>query len=242
MVINETMARRYWPNEDPIGKTVHLRDRNGPVLQIVGIVRDGKYNFLGEPQQPFMFMPASQRFRSMMTFVVLSAGDPTALAAPIRAQLKEIGSDVPLFDIRTYDDLFQSRALLFSRLTTQVFTWLGVLALILAAVGIYSVIAYLTTLRTREIGIRTAVGADRRSILLLISRQSLPMIAPGLLAGTALAYFATSVLAVPFDLAPHDTATLATVVSVFTVIALAAALIPARRAARVDPLVALRYE
>ncbi len=242
MVINETMARRYWPKEDPIGKTVHLRDRNGPVMQIVGIVKDGKYSFLGEPQQPFMFMPASQQFRSMMTIVVLSAGDPTALAAPIRAQLKEIGSVVPLFDVRTYDDLFQSRALLFSRLTTQVFTWLGLLALILAAVGIYSVIAYLTTLRTREIGIRTAVGADRRIILLLVSRQSLPMIVPGLLAGTALAYFATSFLAVPFDLAPHDTATLAAVVTVFTVIALAAALIPARRAARVDPLVALRYE
>ena len=242
MVINETMARRYWPNQDPIGKTVHLRDRNGPVMQVVGIVKDGKYNFLGEPQQPFMFLPASQRFRSMMTIVVLAAGDPTALAAPIRAELKDIGSDVPLFDVRTYDDLFQSRALLFSRLTTQVFTWLGFLALILAAVGIYSVIAYLTTLRTREIGIRTAVGADRRSILLLVSKQSLPMIAPGLLAGTALAYFATSVLAVPFDLAPHDTVTLAAVVMVFTVIALAAALIPARRAARVDPSVALRYE
>ena len=242
MVINETMAQRYWPNQDPIGKTVHLRDRNGPIMQIVGIVRDGKYNFLGEPQQPFIFMPASQRFRSMMTIVVLGAGDPAALAAPIRAELKEIGSDVPLFDIRTYDDVFQSRALLFSRLTTQVFTWLGFLALVLAALGIYSVIAYLTTLRTREIGIRTAVGADRRSILLLISRETLPMIGPGLLAGTALAYFATSFLAVPFDLSPNDPATLAAVVTVFTVIALTAALIPARRAARVDPLVALRYE
>ena len=111
-----------------------------------------------------MFMPASQQFRSTMTMVVLSAGDPSTLAAPIRAQLKELDSNVPMFDVRTYGDLFQSRALLFSRLTTQIFTWLGFLAMILAAVGLYSVIAYLTALRTREIGIRTAVGADRRTI------------------------------------------------------------------------------
>src|SRR5687767_10918863 len=115
-IVNETMARRYWPGQDAIGKIVHLRDRSGPALQVVGIVKDGKYNFLGEPPQPFMFMPASQQFRSMMTMVVLSAGDPTALAAPIRAQVQELDSNVPMFDVRTYGDLFQSRALLFSRL------------------------------------------------------------------------------------------------------------------------------
>ncbi len=241
-IVNETMARRYWPKQDAIGRIVHLRDRNGPALQVVGIVKDGKYTFLGEPPQPFMFMPASQRFRSMMTMVVLGAGDPSTLAAPIRAQLQEFGSNVPVFDVRTYDDLFQSRALLFSRLTTQVFTWLGLLAMVLAAVGLYSVIAYLTALRTREIGIRTAVGADRRTILLLIGRQAIPMIAPGLVAGAALAYFTMPFFAVPFDFSPHDPAMLTAVVILFAGIALVAALVPARRAARVDPLVALRYE
>lgn len=242
VIVNETMARRYWPKQDAIGQVIHLRDRNGPALHVVGVVKDGKYSFLGEPPQPFMFLPASQRFRSMMTMVVLSAGDPSTLAAPIRAQLREFGSDVPMFDVRTYDDLFQSRALLFFRLTTQIFTWLGLLAMVLAAVGLYSVIAYLTALRTREIGIRTAVGADRRTILLLIGRQAIPMIAPGLVLGAALAYFAMPFLAGPFDFAPHDPAMLAAVVILFAGIALVAALVPARRAARVNPLVALRYE
>jgi macrolide transport system ATP-binding/permease protein len=242
VIVNETMARRYWPNQDAIGKIVRLRDRSGPALEIVGIVKDGKYTFLGEPPQPFMFMPASQQFRSTMTMVVLGAGEPSTLAAPIRAQLKELDSHVPMFDVRTYGDLFQSRALLFSRLTTQIFTWLGFLAMILAAVGLYSVIAYLTALRTREIGIRTAVGADRRTILLLIGRQAIPMIAPGLVAGGVLAYFAMRFFAGPFDFATDDPAMLTAVVILFAGIALVATLIPARRAARVDPLVALRYE
>jgi predicted permease len=241
-IVNETMARRYWPNQDAIGKIVRFRDRNGPVMQVVGIVKDGKYAQLGEPQQPFIFMPASQRFRSMMTMVVLSAGDPSALAAPIRGELEAIGSDVPVFDVRTYDELFQSRALLFSRLSAQVFTWFGLLAMTLAAVGLYSVIAYLTTLRTREIGIRAAIGADRRSILVLIGRQAIPMIAPGLVAGVTLAYFATPFLAVPFDFAPRDPAVLTGVTVLFAGIAFAAALIPARRASRLNPLAALRYE
>jgi ABC-type antimicrobial peptide transport system permease subunit len=127
-------------------------------------------------------------------------------------------------------------------LTTQIFTWLGLLAMVLAAVGLYSVIAYLTALRTREIGIRTAVGADRRAILLLIGRQAIPMISPGQVAGAALAYFAMPLFAGPFDFAPHDPGILIAVVILFAGIAFVAALIPARRAARVDPFVALRYE
>ncbi len=242
VVVNETMARRYWPNQDPLGRIVRLRDRSGPAMQVIGIVKDGKYLNLGEPPQPFLFLPASQRFRAAMTMVVLSTGDPTALAAPIRAELQSLGSTVPLFDVRTYDDLFQSRALLFSRLTTQIFTSLGLLAMILAAVGLYSVIAYLTALRTREIGIRTAVGADAHRIRLLIARQAVPMIAPGLVAGLALAYLVTPFFAVPFDFAPQNPAILAGVSTLFAGVAFVAALIPAHRASRIDPLLALRYE
>jgi ABC-type antimicrobial peptide transport system permease subunit len=129
-----------------------------------------------------------------------------------------------------------------SRLASQILTALGLLALVLAAVGLYSVIAYLTSLRTKEIGIRVAVGADRPTILMTAMKQAIPMVFPGLIVGTVLAYYLTPALAIPFDFVPRDL-TVATIVPIFFAgIAVLASLIPARRAARVDPLVALRYE
>jgi macrolide transport system ATP-binding/permease protein len=105
-IINETMARRYWPQQDAIGRTLRLRDRNGPVLQVVGIARDGKYGEIAEAPLPFLFLPFEQRFRSMMTMVVRTDGDPASLAAPIRAEVRAVGGGVPTFDVRTLDDVY----------------------------------------------------------------------------------------------------------------------------------------
>jgi ABC-type antimicrobial peptide transport system permease subunit len=221
---------------------VHLRDQNGPAMEVVGIAKDGKYGYLAEPQQPFLFMPASQRFRASMTMVVLGKTDAANLVAPVRAQVEALGPRVAVFDVRTLDNLYQSRALMSSRLVAQTMTFLGALALVLTIVGLYGVIAYLTALRTREIGIRTAIGADDRNVVFLVLRQAVPMVGPGLLVGVALAFFITPAFAVPFDFVPRDGMVLVLVPFVLGAAAFAASLIPARRAAQLDPAVVLRNE
>jgi hypothetical protein len=241
-IINETMARRYWPDQDAIGKTLHLRDRGGPVLQVVGIARDGKYGEIAEAPQPYLFLPFSQRFRAMMTLVVLAKGDAAALAAPIRAEVEAVGGGVPTFDVRTLDDIYQSRAMAPARLTSLVMIALGLLGLILAVVGLYGVIAYLTALRTREIGIRMAVGADSWSVVRLVLRQGVGVIGAGLAAGIGLASAATPALAIPFDFRPRDAMVMVVVSLVLVAFMLAATLVPALRAATLDPVTALRDE
>ena len=239
-IVNETMAGRYWPNQDAIGKTLRLRDRNGPVLQVVGIARDGKYSEIAEAPQPYLFLPFSQRFRPMMTMVVLAKGDAAALTAPIRAEVQALGASVPMFDIRTLEDLYLARAMGPARLTSLVMTALGLLGTILAVVGLYGVIAYLTALRTREIGIRMAVGADRSSVVLLVLGQAVGVVGVGLGAGIGLALAATPALATPFDFRPHDATVMLVVSLVLIAATLAAALVPAIRAATLNPVIALR--
>ena len=241
-VINETMASRYWPRQDAIGRTLRLRDRNGPVLQVVGIARDGKYGEIAEAPQPFLFLPSAQRFRSMMTMVVRTQGDPATLAAPIRAEVQALGGGVPTFDVRTLDDVYQARAMAPARLTLLLMTALGVLGTILAVVGLYGVMAYLTSLRKREIGVRMAIGADRSSVVRLVLQQAVGVVSVGLVAGIALATAATPALAIPFDFRPRDTTVMVIVLLVLMAATLAAALVPALRAATIDPVIALRDE
>jgi ABC-type antimicrobial peptide transport system permease subunit len=242
VIVNETMARRFWPGQDAIGKAIHLRDRTGPAAQVVGIAKDGKYGYLAEAPQPYLFLAFSQRFRAAMTMVVLTQGNAASAAAPIRAEVEALGARVPMFDVRTLENLYQSRALMSSRLATEILSSLGLLALVLAVVGVYGVIAYVTALRTREIGIRMAIGADRRRVLLLVLKQSVPMVVPGLVVGAALAFFLTPAFAVPFDFVPRDGRVLVLASFVIGVAAVAASFIPARRAARLTPTMALRDE
>ena len=241
-IVNETMAGRYWPNQDPIGKTLRLRDRNGPAVQVVGVARDGKYSEIAEATQPYLFLPFSQRFRSMMTMVVLAKGDVAALVAPIRAQVRTLGASVPTFDVRTLDDVYQSRAMAPARLTLLTMMSLGLLGTALAVIGLYGVITYVTTLRTREIALRVAVGADRWSVVLLVLRQALGVVGVGLAAGMGSAMVATPALAMPFDFRPRDAVVMLVVPIVLVAAALAATLVPAVRAAMLDPMIALRDE
>ncbi len=242
VIVNETMARQYWPNQDPIGKTVRLRDRTGPQALVIGIARDGKYQALNEPQQPFVFLPMSQRYRPAVTMIVLATGDPAALAAPVRAQVKTLDASVPVFDVRTLNDLYQARAMLPPRLTSQVMTSLGLLGVVLAIIGLYGVVAYVTTGRTHEIGIRMAVGADQRSVVVLVLKQAAGAVAAGLVIGIGLALLLTPALAEPFDIDPRDGTIFTLVPVALAGVACLASLIPARRAARIDPVIALRHE
>jgi len=241
-IVNETMAGRYWPGQDAVGKTLRLRDRSGPVIQVVGIARDGKYGEIAEAPQPFLFLPFSQRFRPMMTMMVLAKGDPAALSAPIRAEVQAVGASVPMFDIRTLEDVYQSRAMAPARLTSAVMMALGFLGMTLAVVGLYGVIAYLTGLRTREIGLRIALGAERGRVIWLVLRQAIGVVCVGLLVGVGLAILTTPALATPFDFRPRDATVIFVVLVALVGSTLVAALVPALRAATISPVTALRDE
>jgi ABC-type antimicrobial peptide transport system permease subunit len=246
------MARKYWPGSDPIGKVVRIPDvpsPNGPetlVLSVVGVAKDGRYWQLGENLQPFIYRPFSQARPGRMTMVILSTGDssPLALAPELRAAAASVDATVPLFDVRTLEDLYQSRALLPSRMMSRIVTALGVLGLVLACVGLYGVVAFLFSKRTHEIGIRMAVGATPSRVLRMVMTHATSLVLPGLIAGLGLAAFVTPYLASPaFDfVTPGDPLVMTVTPLTMALVCFVAAMLPARRAARVNPTLALRHE
>jgi putative ABC transport system permease protein len=251
-IVNQTMARKYWADDDPIGKVIRIPDVPGPngpqtlVLAVVGVAKDGRYWQLGESPQPFIYRPFSQARPGPMTMAVLASGDtsPLALTAALRTAAANVNPTVPLYDVRTLDDLYQSRALLPSRIMSRTFTALGALGLTLACVGLYGVITFLFSSRTHEIGIRMAVGASPARVLGMVLTHATFLVVPGLVAGLALAALLTPLLASPaFDfVTPGDPLVLSVAPLTMAFVCLAAAMLPARRAARVDPTTALRHD
>ncbi|MET0211618.1 MAG: ABC transporter permease, partial [Vicinamibacterales bacterium] len=193
-IVNETMARMYWGDSDPIGRLIRIPDvpaTNGPetlLLSVVGVAKDGRYWQLGESPQPFIYRPFSQARPGRMTIVVLAAEDtsPLALASVLREAAASVNASVPLFDLRTLGDLYQSRALLPSRMMSRIVAALGVLGLALACVGLYGVTAFLFANRTHEIGIRMAIGASPARVLWMVLTHASALVLPGLVAGLGL--------------------------------------------------------
>jgi predicted permease len=249
-IVNETLARQYWPDQDPLGKTVRIPDVPDPdgretlVLEIVGVARDGKYWQLGETARPFIYRPVAQTRTITLTLVVLAHGDPEAIAAPVMTAIADVDANVPLFDVRTLESYYQSRALVPSRLMARIVTTLGFLGLLLASIGLYGVIAFLFARRTHEIGIRMAVGASRRHVLGMVFRQAAVFIVPGLALGLGLAVLLTPLLGAPaFDfVAPADPLVMSLAAGTMAIVAFAAASAPAIRASRINPTTALRTQ
>jgi predicted permease len=244
VVINETMAKRYWPNQEAIGRTMRFESNSGPRVEVIGIAKDGKYSDITESQEPALFIPFSQKNNPWMraTLIVRATGDPTNLAATVRSAATAIDRSVPMFDVRSLASVYEGRIMLEHRLQLQILGALGALALMIAVVGLYGVIAYLTALRTREIGIRMALGADRRRVLALVLRQATGMVGLGLAIGLGAAFFLTPAFASAFNFAARDATVLAGVSFVLTGAALTASSLPARRAAMIHPTIALRDE
>jgi predicted permease len=246
-VVNETMARRLWSEtgsiEGALGKRFRL-GREGPYVSVVGVARDSKYVFLGEEPRPFMYIPFSQRYRSEMTLFIHSAGDPASLIAAARRIVGEMDTDLPVYDAKTMaTHLRDGIALLFVRLGAKLAGAFGLLGLVLAVVGIYGVVSYSVTQRTHEIGLRVALGANRSDVLRLVLGQGLMLTIGGVAIGLAAALAVTRVMSsLLYGVSATDPVTFAIVPLLLTGVALAASFIPARRAMRVDPMVALRYE
>jgi predicted permease len=242
VVLNETLAARLWPGEDALGKRVSVSGPAGPFLQVVGIVRDGKYRSLAEPPHSYIYQPLLQSYDPSMTLVVRTKGEPQSVAAAVREQIRALEPNLPIAEIKTLRDQLDL-SLFPSRLVAWTLGGFGVLALLLAAIGIYGVVNYSVTQRTREIGVRMALGATATDVLRLVLGEGFFVIGGGLVLGLLLAAVATRVIAsFLYEVGTTDPLTFAGVPLLLALIALGAAAIPTVRATKVDPLVALRDE
>ncbi|MCA1591405.1 MAG: ABC transporter permease [Acidobacteria bacterium] len=242
VIINETFARRYFPSEDPLGKRLSLSGAKGPWLEVVGLARDGKYITLGEMPAPFVYQPLMQRHESGMVLLVRAGGDPSNLVTGIRRETQALERNLPVTNFRLMTEMLNT-SLFPARMGAVLLGVFGLLALLLASVGLYGVMAYSVARRTREIGIRMALGARSGDVLGLVLREGMTLVGIGVVLGVAVAFAATRMLAgFLYGVSTSDPATFAGVTVALAATALVASFIPARRAARVDPAISLRYE
>jgi putative ABC transport system permease protein len=243
-IINETLARRFFPNEDPIGKRLRIGnpESNPPPREIIGIVKDTVIRSIGEEPLAVAYRPLAQQHSLRLTLVVHTAGNPKALLPAVRREVQTLDENLPAQEIKTLDEIVA-----FSfwpmRMGGGLVGTFGLLGLLLASVGLYGVMSYAVAARTREIGVRMALGAERRDVLRLIVGQGLALALTGAGAGLLLAFAVTRVLQrFLFGIGATDPLTFIGVALLLTMIALLACWIPARRATKVDPLIALRHE
>src|SRR6266581_2805813 len=183
-IVNEQFAGRYWPNQDPIGRRVRLARNPGGWLEIVGVTRTGKYLWIAEPPTPFLYLPFAQHERSRLSLLVESTTtDAAALASPLRALVAAIDVSQPIANTQPFARLYQERAIVVPRILMQTAGAIALLGLTLALVGVYGLVAYSVARRTREIGIRMAIGAAKSDVLSMVLRQGLALSVTGVAAG-----------------------------------------------------------
>jgi predicted permease len=241
VVVNETLARQFFAGQDPLGKRLQMRGRS---WEIVGVVRDVKNSSLEAPSRPQIYDPRTpgQNSNDSMAVVARTSGDPRGLIGSVRAELKAIDSGVPLDKVRTMEQVIGDTELgrRFNMLLLGLF---AALALVLTTIGLYGAVSYLVTQRTREIGIRMALGANRHQVLWLVLKQGMTLTAFGVAVGLVAAFALTRLLSnMLFGVAPNDPATFTAVSLLLALIAALACAIPARRAASIEPMQALRSE
>jgi macrolide transport system ATP-binding/permease protein len=244
VIINETMAHSFFANQEPIGRRLRVMRRGErPVsCEIIGVVRESKYLSLGEDPVPFLFLPFSQNPSPVMTLLVRADGNPKSLIAAVRHEVKGLDDNLPPFNVVTLAENIDI-SLFPARFGALLLGGFGLLALVLATVGIYGVMSYSVSQRTHEIGIRMALGAQVNNVLRLVVGQGMVLASIGMAIGLAAAFALTRVVKnLLYGVSATDLATFAVITVLLFVVALLACYIPARRATKVDPLVALRYE
>ena len=239
IIVNETMARTFWPDLDPVGQSFN---DGAKTYEVVGVARDTKYRNLREAPRNTMYQPLAQSYRSSMTLLVRTAGDPASVTPLIQNELQAMEPALTIYNVRTLLE-HVGRSLYVERMETIIFGLLGLLALVLTAIGVYGVVAYSVAQRTRELGIRMALGAQKMDVLKLILVKGLVLVAWGSAIGLVASYWLSRLIASQlYGVSPSDPVTLISVAVLLGGVALLASYIPARRATKVDPLVALRYE
>jgi putative ABC transport system permease protein len=243
-IVNEQFAEHYWPGQDPIGKRFRLIDRDKAWVQVVGLAKTAKYLFVAEPPTEFVYFPYRQTRAREMVMLVQSVGDPASLAGPLRGVVHRLDPNLPVYNVRTMAELYRMRA---TRIFTVIITTvaaLGLMGLGLAIVGLYGLVAYAASRRTREIGIRMAIGADQSAVLRMVLGRGFVLAVAGLALGLAASLGAGRLLAAAFPTGNNrqDFVSLLIVIPVVLAVTFLAAYIPARRASQINPTQALRHE
>ncbi|HZM87434.1 MAG TPA: ABC transporter permease [Blastocatellia bacterium] len=241
-VINETFARRFWPGQSAIGKRFSFDGAAGPWIDVVGVMRDGKYFSLGEDPTPFVYVSLRPESGSFLTMIVRTASEPQSVIGALRSEFQQLDANLPVYSVRTLTE-HMALPLFPARVAAMLLGSFGLLALMLAAIGIFGVMSYAVSQRTREIGIRMALGASAGAILQLVVGQGLKLIVIGMGIGLAAAFAGTRLMsALLYGVSATDSITFAGIGLLLILVALLACYLPARRATKVDPMVALRYE
>lgn len=242
-IVNETLARRFWPGKEAVGQRLRPLGDGANVresVEIVGVVRDSKYVTVGEAPRPFLYRPLTQQYTPRVTLLVRTAGTPASALSTIKQEVRALDPGLPVFNVSPLADAI-SISLLPARIAGGLLGALGMLALALAALGIYGVLSFLVRARTREIGIRVAIGATPRAVVALVVRQAMTWTVAGGVIGLGLALLVTRFLeGFLYGIRPTDPLTFGGVTLLLALVACVAALVPAARASRLDPLVALR--
>jgi len=243
-IVNHTLANRFWPNQDPIGKRLSVNGAEGPFLEIVGVAEDGKYVDLREGPKAFLYQPHAQAYQegwaSQMTLLIKAQGDPLALTNQVRSEIKALLPDVPIFDVKPLSSRMAA-AFGSERVLSMLLGAFALLATTLAVIGLYGVMSYSVSQRTQEMGVRMAIGAPRESLLRQILREGMTLVVIGLAIGSGLALATTQFLSnTLYGVKSRDPMTFLLALALLIAVALVANYAPARRAMSVDPVVALR--
>jgi predicted permease len=243
-IVNQRFAEHYWPNQNPLGKRFRLDDTEKASVEVVGLARTSKYIFIAEPPTDFVYLPYRQRKPQRMIMMARSVGDPSSLVAPLREVVRGFDANLPIYNVRTMEEFYRMRAVSVFNVLIGTVGAMGLMGLGLSIVGLYGLVAYAAGRRTREIGIRIAIGASRAAVLRMVLGQGIVLTLAGLVVGLVASIGAGRVLAAAFPTGENqrDIAALLLVVPIVLSVTFLSAYIPARRASRVNPMHALRYD
>jgi predicted permease len=243
-IVNEQFAKHYWPNRDPIGQRLRAGNDDKAWVQVVGLAKTSKYIFIAEAPSEFVYFPHRQKNLRQTIMLAQSAGDPSTLAAPLRDVVRSLDPNMPIYNVRTMSELYRMRAISIFNVLIGTVAAMGVMGLGLSIVGLYGLVAYAATRRTREIGIRMAIGANRRAVSLMVLRQGMVLAVVGLGLGLVASVGAGELLRAAFPSGDdqRDTVALLIVIPVVLAVTFLAAYLPAWKASRVNPMQALRHE
>ena len=243
-IVNQQFAQHYWPGQDPIGKRLQTVGDDKAWFQVVGLAKTSKYIFIAEAPTEFVYLPHRQKKQQEMILLAQSAGDPATLAAPLRDVVRGLDANMPIYNVRTMEQFYRMRAVSIFNVLVGTVAAMGLMGLGLSIVGLYGLVSYAAARRTREIGIRMAIGADRGAVSLMVLRQGIVLAVVGLLLGLVASVGAGELLRAAFPTGDNqrDTGALLIVVPIVLAVTFLAAYVPARRASRLNPVQALRHD